>query len=266
MILWLSAALAVCPTPDTDPPVCSAGGVHGTSVDHPYEWGGAATGLQPWWGRLSCAGGRIPVFRRHGGVGAAQEVSTAPRSAEATLGKSEMVDGWEVGCPEARYEMYTSVYRCGEVCVPAAFSVLPARAMRHMEAAKAAAKAGDVPGALVAAQAATDAAPEHERAWIFRGSFAEDLGRFDEALVAWTGAVARFPGSLSEGHRAEALARTGKKAEARELSARLLAAAPDAPGRGRLLCVQSLVEEDKARAATVAKQSCAEGYQRCCAR
>ncbi len=257
MILWVSLALAVCPTADTNPPVCPAGSVHGTSVDHPYEWGAAATGLQPWWGRLSCAGGRIPVFRRHGGVGTAKATST---------GKSELVDAWEVGCPQARYELYTSVYRCGEVCVPASLSVLPARAMRHMEAAKAAAKAGDVPAALLAGQAATDSAPEHERSWVFRGTFAEELGRFDEALVAWTGAVARFPGSLSEGHRAEALARTGKKAEAKELSTRLLAAAPDAPGRGRLLCVQSLTDDVKEKAATLAKQACAEGYQRCCIR
>ncbi|MSQ01163.1 MAG: hypothetical protein EXR71_04615 [Myxococcales bacterium] len=266
MILWVSVALAVCPTPDTDPPVCPAGSVNGTSIDHPYEWGAAAAGLQPWWGRLACAGGRIPVFRRHGGVGAPSVVSAAPRSAAARVGTSELVDAWEVGCPEARYELYTSVYRCAEVCLPAVLSVVPARAMRHLEAARSAARAGDVAGALAAGQAATDSAPEHERTWVLRGSFAEDLGRFDEALVAWNGAVARFPGSLSEGHRAEALARTGKKAEAKELSARLLAAAPDAPGRARLLCVQSLADDDPAARATLARQSCAEGYQRCCTR
>lgn len=269
MILLFAAALAGapapgCPTVTTDPPRCPAGSPLGTSIDTPYEWGPAASGMQPWWGRLSCADGRIPVFRRHGAAGSPKTPSTSPASGEPNLGTADVVDAWEIGCPEARYQLYTNVYRCGNACVPPALSVLPGAALKHLEAAKIAAKKGDVATALAEARAGTDSAPEHERAWVFRGTLAEELGRFDEALVAWEGVVRRFAGSLSDSHRAEALARVGRKDEARELAATLMASAPDGPARPRLLCVQSLVQPDAAKAKTLAGQACAEGYQRCC--
>ncbi len=270
MIFLFSAAFAAptyaaaCPTIATDPPACPAGSPLGTSVDTPYEWGPAGGGLQPWWGRLSCGDGRIPQLRRAGAAGSPETPSRSPASGEPSLAAVDVVDAWQVGCPAGRYELFVNVYRCGETCVPSAFTVMPGGAVRHFEAAKAAARAKDVAGAVAAARSATDTAPEHERAWVFRGSLAEDLGRWDEALLVWEATVRRFPGPLSDSHRAEALARTGRKDQARELAASLLAAAPDAPGRARLLCVQSLVQSDATKAKVLAGQACSEGYTRCC--
>jgi tetratricopeptide (TPR) repeat protein len=264
-LLWISTALAACPDAHTDPPACAAGHTRGQTDDQPLEWGMAAEGTQPWWGRLSCRDGRIPVVRRHGGVHRLEESSTSPPSGLPALGRPELVDAWEVGCPEGRAVLYTNAYRCGEICVPVAYTLLPGAAVTQLEAAQLSARSGKVEEALAALRSATSAAPAHERTWIVRGGMAEELGRFDEALLAWEGAMSRFPGPLTEGHRAEALARLGRKEEASVLAASLLAEAPDGPARARLLCVQSLVSPDPAKGRTLAKQSCAEGYRRCCA-
>ncbi len=271
--LWVGQAAAVaptaspgasCPTRYTDPPACPAGSTLGTTVETPYEWGPAAAGMQPWWGRLACSDGRIPVVRRHGGVGTPGKPSTSPPSGEPTFGRDDVVDAWEIGCPEARYLLYTNVYRCGTTCLPAVLKAVPAAAVRHLDAADAAAQVGNVEGALVEARAATDTAPEHERTWVFRGNLAESVKRWDEAVTIWTATLLKFPGGISESHRAEALARSGKLVEARELATKLLAAAPDAPTRPRLLCVSSLVEADPKKGKALADQACAEGYRRCC--
>jgi tetratricopeptide (TPR) repeat protein len=264
VLLAAALARAACPDTTTEPPACPAGSTLGTTDETPLEWGPAADGLQPWFGRLSCGDGRVPVVRRHGGVNRLSSPSTSPPSGLPSFGGGELVDAWEVGCPDARRVLYTNAYRCGEACVPAPFKVLPAAAVRQVEAAQKAARAGKVDDALAALRSATTLAPEHERTWVVRGGMAEELGRFDEALVAWEAALTRFPGSLTESHRAEALARVGRRDEAAKLAGRLFAEAPDGPARPRLLCVQSLSESDPARAATLAKQSCAEGYRRCC--
>lgn len=270
MLLTLFAAFAgtppaSCPTVSTDPPACPTSSLLGTSVDTPLEWGPAAEGLQPWWGRLSCADGRIPVIRRHGGVGTPEVPSTSVPSGQPTFGRNDVVDGWELGCPGGREVVYTNVYRCGTICVPSRYKVIPAEAVPHIEAAQKALRAGQVDTALREANAATDTAADHERVWVFRGGIAEDAGRWDEALTVWSRTAERFPGPVTESHRAEALARTGKKAEAKALAGTLFAAAPDAPTRPRLLCVQSLTESVPAKAKVLAEQSCAEGYKRCCA-
>ncbi len=258
------SAVAGCPTRYSDPPACPAGSALGTTPDSPYEWGAAAAGMQPWWGRLACSDGRIPVVRRHGGVATPAKASTSPASGEPTFGGGDVVDAWEIGCPEARYLLYTNVFRCGVSCLPAALKVVPGAAVRHLDAADAAAQSGNVGGALAEAQAATDTAPDHERTWVFRGNLAEGVKRWDEAVMIWTAALAKFPGGISESHRAEALARSGRTEEARALAARLLAAVPDAPTRPRLLCVSALVEVDPKKGKALADQACAEGYRRCC--
>lgn len=263
-VFLLAAASAACPEPHTDPPVCPAGSVLGTVDDQPFEWGKAAEGAQPWWGRLSCGDGRIPVVRRHGGVNRLEVPSTSSPSGLPTFERADLVDAWEVGCPSGRTVMYTNAYRCGTACVPAPFKVMPGAVAKHLEAAQVAARAGRESEAITALRAATTAAPEHERSWIVRGGMAEELGRYDEALEAWDGALARFPGPRTEGRRAEALARTGRLTEASKLADTLLAEAPDGPARARLLCVQSLVGKDPAKAQVLAKQACAEGYRRCC--
>lgn len=253
-----------CPTRYGDPPACPAGSALGTTVDTPYEWGPAASGMQPWWGRLACSDGRIPVVRRHGGVATPAKVSTSPPSGEPTFGRGDVVDAWEIGCPEARYLLYTNVYRCGVPCLPATLKAVSGDAVRHLDAAEAAAKAGNVEGALIEARAATDTAPDHERTWVFRGNLAEGMGRWDDAVTIWAAALVKFPGGISESHRAEALARAGRTEEARALAAKLLSAAPDAPTRPRLLCVSSIVEPDPKKGKALADQACAEGYRRCC--
>ncbi len=255
---------AACPTRLTDPPVCESGSVLGTTAQTPYEWGPAASGAQLWWGRLACSGGRMAQVRRIGNAGGLAEPSTSVGSGMPSLG-SDVVDQWEIGCPEARYRLYTNVYRCGRACLPATLQVLPANAMTHLDAAEAAARSGSTQVALVEARAVTDSAPEHERAWVFRGNVVEALGQWDEALTVWTATLARFPGGISESHRAEALARTGRLDEARALAATLLGEAPDAPTRPRLLCVSAIVEVNASKARTLASQACAEGYRRCCA-
>ncbi len=266
LLLLLHAALAACPERTTDAPTCPAGFVRGTVDDQPLEWGRAADGAQPWWGRLSCGDGRIPIVRRHGGVNRLDVASTSPPSGLPTFDRAELVDAFEVGCPSGRAVIYTNAYRCGEVCVPSPYKLLPGAVVQSMERAQVAAKAGKVEEALALLKNATVVAPDHERTWIVRGGMTEELGRFDEALVAWEGALARFPGPLTEGHRAEALARTGRKEEAGKLAAALLAEAPDGPARARLLCVQSLAHTDLTKARTLAKQACAEGFARCCSR
>ncbi|GDX81286.1 hypothetical protein LBMAG42_30970 [Deltaproteobacteria bacterium] len=233
-------------------------------MDAPYEWGPAAGGMQPWWGRLACSDGRIPVVRRHGGVATPAKISSSPPSGEPTFGRDDVVDAWEIGCPEARYLLYTNVYRCGISCLPAALKAVPGAAVRHLDAADVAARAGNAESAMAAAQSATDTAPEHERTWVFRGNLAEGLQRWDDAVTVWTAALVKFPGGISESHRAEALARSGRLDEARTLAAKLLAAAPDAPTRPRLLCVSALTEADPKKGKALADQACAEGYRRCC--
>jgi len=264
LLLLAGVAAAACPDATTDPPACPAGSKLGTVDDQPLEWGKASEGAQPWWGRLSCGDGRIPVVRRHGGVNRLETPSSSPSSGLPSFDRADLVDAWEVGCPDARTVLYTNAYRCGEVCVPAPYKVLPGAVIKQLESAQTAARAGKVEEALTALRAATTAAPEHERTWVVRGGMAEELGRYDEALAAWDGALVRFPGPLTEGHRAEALARTGRLQEAAKLAGTLFAEAPDGPARARLLCVQSLTAADAAKARTLAKQSCAEGYRRCC--
>lgn len=268
-VLFVSAAHAapppaVCPTRLTDPPLCEAGSTLGTTAQTPYEWGPAASGAQLWWGRLACVGGRMPQVRRVGNAGTLSEASTSVASGSPSFG-GDVIDLWEIGCPEARYRLYTNVYRCGRACLPASLQVLPAAAMKHLDAAEGAARSGAIDVALVEARAVTDSSPEHERAWVFRGNVAEALDQWDEALTAWTATLARFPGGISQSHRAEALARTGRLEEARALAGTLLGEASDAPTRPRLLCVSAVVEVDAAKARTLASQACAEGYRRCCA-
>ncbi len=270
MLLTVLAALAgtppaACPSLTTDPPACPAGSLLGASVDTPLEWGPAADGMQPWWGRISCADGRIPVIKRHGGVGTPETPSQSTPSGQPTFGGGDVVDAWEIGCPSGHQVLYTNLYRCGNACVPTTLSVLPAAAYPHLDGAQRALKSGNKDLAISEARAATDAAAAFERVWVFRGGVAEDAARWDEALSVWTEAVKRFPGPVSESHRAEALARSGKKDEAKALAASLLAATPDAPTRPRLLCVQSLIADTPAKAKVLAEQSCAEGYRRCCA-
>lgn len=268
-----AAGAALCPTAATvvEAAACQPEPGLGRSVDAPLEWGrGAASDSQLWLGRLACADGAVPQTHRLRIAGEAAR-SRAPRSSVPLPEDGrELLDEWSVRCPGAPEQTWiANAYRCGTLCPPGDFRLLPADAAVALEEARLALGSGDADAARTAAAAAVRAAPGFEVSHFTQGATLMALDDADGALAAFEAAAAINPENISGLYARIVLLRaSGQPDEAHPLAAQLLAITPDHhPQRPAALCMAALSHHEQGRHSTamaMAGQACAKGFDLCC--
>lgn len=140
-----------CPTVETDVPPELCEGLpegYGLSRHAPVEWGlPPATGITResgpmpitslYYGRLLCSDGSHPTILSRSMGGVPPSKPTSPRSPRPKVSEEaeDILDFWKVQCGDTLVRMYANTYRCGSVCPPAPFKVMPAAAWNaHVEA------------------------------------------------------------------------------------------------------------------------------------
>jgi hypothetical protein len=266
---------AVCPSVAlaVDAAQCDVPEQHGRSASAPLEWGiGAASDRQLWLGRLACPDGAVPQTRRLRTADAPPPPSTAPRSS-VPLPKDghEILDVWAVRCPgDAAERLWlTSAYRCGMLCPPEGFMLLPAAAAVAAEATAAALRSGDALEARAQAAAAVSVAPGFEAAHFTQAATLMTLDDSAGALAAFEAAADIHPDSISGLYaRVVILRASGELDAARPLAMRLLEVTPPRhPQRAPALCMAALAHHEQGHAEEamlLAGQACARGFSRCC--
>lgn len=183
-----------CPPFDIDPPTCAADAAgRGETQALPWEWGWAAAGNSLWFDRLACADGSNAVVERIGSFGEAPVPSKAPSSGAPGLGV-DILDRYQVMCPGQPVTLwYTNLYRCGDLCVPAPFKVLPAAAASEMTLAMRALDEHEEVDALRHASAAVERAPDFELSWLAFGYVQMVANDPQGAIDSAAQACERFP-------------------------------------------------------------------------
>lgn len=185
-----------CPAYDFDPPTCpDEVGVRGDSLERPWEWGWAAAGNTLWFDRLACGDGSNPSVERVGNFGGAPVASSSPSSGAPSMGV-DVLDGYRVRCVgQEDLLWYTNLYRCGAMCVPAPFKVLPAAAADEMSAAMRALDQGEEVDALRHGQSVIELAPDFELSWLAFGYVQMVANDPQGAMDSAAQACDRFPRS-----------------------------------------------------------------------
>ena len=189
-------AVEQCHAFDFDPPTCPAElAGRGDSLEKPWEWGWAAAGNTLWFDRLACADGSNASVERMGNFGGAPVASQARSSGAPSMGV-DVLDAYRVSClgqPDTVW--YTNLYRCGDLCVPAPFKVLPAAAANEMSAAMRALDDHEEVNALRHGKAVVDLAPDFELSWLAFGYVQMVANDPQGALETAAEACERFPAS-----------------------------------------------------------------------
>lgn len=262
---------AICPTASLEVPascVPAAG-----SAAQPLEWGvGAASDSQLWLGRLACGDGAVPQMRRLRVSEAPAPATVAPRSSvPLPASGEEVMDVWAVQCPtdtEAR-QWIANAYRCGTLCPPEGFQLLPADAAVALAAAR---DTMDPPApATVRAHlnTAVAAAPGFEVTHFTQGATLLALNDPSGALDSFTAAAQINPDNISGLYtRIILLRQAGERDATHELSFHLLAITPPHhPQRPPAMCMAALAHSERGEsvaAELLAGQACAQGFQLCC--
>lgn len=261
-----------CPTPALDvPPSCvpAAG-----TFDDPFEWGiGADSDNQLWLGRLACDSGAVPTMRRLQGQTARAQPSDSPRSnVGLPTGATETLHVWSVRCPSAETEdlWVVNAYRCGALCPPDGFQLLPATAALALEEARLAMVAGDTQQINASLNAAVQSAPSFEVTHFTQGATLMALNQSEDAIAAFEAAANINPDNISGMYARIILLRSTNRAEETHgLSFRLLERTPpDHPHHPPALCMAALAHHEQGNlgeAHSLAAQSCAQGFSMCCA-
>jgi hypothetical protein len=253
-----------CPTPVTDPPACTeAQAALGRTPENPLEWGYAAAGNSLWYDRLACADGSIPGVTRLGNIGVAPLASASPASDAPRFG-GDVLDQWGVSCGEEQTLLYTNLYRCGALCVPSPFRLVPGATMVLVDRAQQSLQAERLDDVATTARSIGASAPGFEIAWVLQASFLQAASQPQEALEAWEGAARVRDSAVTRSHHAEVLAWLGRTTEARLEANELLARFGDTSLGPRLRCTLAQTESDPALRVERAAAACAEGYTLCC--
>lgn len=198
--------------------------------------------------------------------------TSSPRSSvPLPASGEEILDVWAVQCPTdtAERQWIANAYRCGSLCPPEGFTLLPADAAGALAAARAAMRPpspGEVRSHLAAAVAA---APDFEVTHFTQGATLLALDDADGALAAFTAAAEINPDNISGLYtRIILLRQAGERTATHPLSFRLLAVTPPHhPQWPPALCMAALAHSERGEqeaATLLAGQACAQGFQLCC--
>ena len=220
-------------------------------------------------GRLTCPSGASADSVRVGNIGAAPVASTATPSGVPSLGV-DILDVWEVQRPgETPRQWYTNVYRCGDLCPPQGFQILPADAYAAMMETQRALQDGRADDAIQAAADAIQLAPGFELPYLVQGATHMATADAAGALAAFEGAARLAPDRIATLYpRVVLLREAGRTEEANTLALRLLELTPpDHPERAPAACMAALAHleqgsEDVGR--TLAGEACDAGFVLCC--
>jgi tetratricopeptide (TPR) repeat protein len=183
----------------------------------------------------------------------------------------EILDAWSVSCPggPAGQTWYANMYRCGDPCPPADFSVMSAEGMRLWLASGRAYDAGQIADAHELAREAAAAWPASERIQYWLGMTALDQRDLRTALDAFGRAAEMDPEDVANlYHLAGAQHGAGLTALFVDTLARgLEIAPPDHPIRPGLVCMAAMERwehGDREAAMPLAEEACAAGFEPCC--
>lgn len=274
----------MCPTVETDVPPETCMGLpedYGLSRHAPVEWGlEAATGVNRasgpaiaslYYGRLLCPDGSSPTVLSRSMAGPSFIQSTSQRSPRPKVGDDsrDIIDYWKVQCGDTLIRMYSNSYRCGSLCVPKPFKLLPAAAWKAHKLALGLQRDGRHEEAL---------AKYEEAVGIYRDSvrLQTDLihsylenNRPEQALQQANAAIESLPKAT---HiyllKVYALKSLGRIDEAHQALTMLFRSShPDDGVRPAAFCASSMLYEEAGKhedAARDAMISCKMGFKPCC--
>ena len=252
-----------CPTADFDPPVCQDP-ARGSTPALPLEIGDAGRSVL-WFNRVACADGGEPQVVRNGSLGEAPTPTASPRNPATNWFGNDTLDEWTVFCRGApEVTLYVDLYRCGDVCVPPSIQVLPHALDVEFAAAQAAEKAGDLAAASAHGKRLMAIGDAFEWAWSMGAMIAADAGDPD-ALAKTDELIRRWDKPLRRLNRVQLLVGLGSYDEARASLDAFTKANSDPSLDAKRMCIEAEIAPDATASAALAKQSCAAGFDPCCA-
>ncbi len=251
-----------CPVRESSPPACTDLDL-GRSPERPFEWGLMASGNALWQDSLACADGSRAYVQRTGNIGQAPVVSSSPYARGEPFGGKDILDAWRVVCYGSAVTIFTNLYRCGEVCLPLGWTVLPVEVDTRTEEAYGLLNEGDLEGAVRVARQISAAAPSYEEAWLRHASLAVEAADFPEAVAAFDELLARWQTVAGLSLRWQYAHQAGDPQALPELEA-LLQRTIGSPGEAGVRCALSKSLEPGPRATELASQACEGGIRSCC--
>lgn len=273
-----------CPTLETEVPPEYCDGLpedYGLSRRAPVEWGlDAAAGVNRssgpalsslYYGRLLCPDGSTPTVlsRTMAGPPLIDSTSQRSRRPKVTDDSQDIIDYWKIQCGDTMIRMYSNSYRCGSLCVPKPFKLMPAAARRAHEQALELERNGRADEALALHEKAVALYGESVR--LQTDLIHSYLGneRPEQALHQANAALQKMPRATHIYLLVVfSLKNLGRIDEAQQaLTDFFRTSHPDDDIRPAAFCARSMLYEEEGKhedAAKTAMLSCQMGFKACC--